>query len=55
LRQYLPNGTDLAVHDQHALDEIARTLNGRPRQTLGWMNLAEKMAELLSIAPSHKP
>ena len=47
LRQYLPKGTDLAVHDQAALDRIAAELNGRPRQTLGWMNPAEKMAQLL--------
>jgi IS30 family transposase len=47
LRQYLPKGSDLARHDQATLDEIAAQLNGRPRQTLGWDNPAERMAVLL--------
>ena len=50
LRQYLPKGSDLAVHDQATLDQIAAQLNGRPRQTLGWMNPAQKMAGLLTPA-----
>jgi transposase, IS30 family len=54
LRQYLPKGSDLALHDQAALDEIAAELNGRPRKTLGWENPAERMAMLLGEpAPVH--
>jgi IS30 family transposase len=47
LRQYLPKSTDLAAHSQLELDQIAAELNGRPRETLGWMKPAEKMNELL--------
>jgi IS30 family transposase len=47
LRQNFPKGTDLAIHGQHELDRVAAELNGRPRETLGWLTPAEKMTELL--------
>lgn len=47
LRQYFPKGTDLAIHSQRHLDQVAHRLNDRPRQTLGWMKPSEKLEELL--------
>jgi IS30 family transposase len=47
LRQYLPKKTDLSVHSQAMLDKIARRLNGRPRQTLGWKTPAQMMEQVL--------
>jgi IS30 family transposase len=49
LRQYFPKGTDLSVHDQVALDEVARELNDRPRQTLGWMKPSEALAKAVAM------
>ena len=36
LRQYFPKGSDLSAHSQAYLDQIAKRLNTRPRETLGW-------------------
>lgn len=47
LRQYFPKGTDLSGLTRHQLDAVAAELNGRPRQTLGWMKPSEKFAELV--------
>jgi hypothetical protein len=43
LRQYLPKRSDLAPFSQHDLDAVAAELNGRPRQTLGWMTPSEAL------------
>jgi IS30 family transposase len=48
LRQYMPKGTDLSVHSAHDLDAIAKSLNNRPRKTLGYLKPSEKLAELLA-------
>ena len=36
LRQYLKKTDDLSVYSQEQLDAIAKKLNTRPRETLGW-------------------
>jgi IS30 family transposase len=43
LRQYFPRGTDLSVHSQAHLDQIAIRLNQRPRKTLGFQTPASKL------------
>jgi len=49
LRQYLPKASDLSQATQRELDAIARSLNTRPRQTLGWMTPSQAFAEAVAL------
>jgi IS30 family transposase len=45
----MPKSTDLAAHSADDLAAIARSLNGRPRKTLGYMTPSEKLTQLLAL------
>jgi IS30 family transposase len=49
LRQYMPKGTDLSKLTAEDLVRIARSLNTRPRKTLGFMTPREKLNELIAL------
>jgi IS30 family transposase len=49
LRQYLPKGTDLSKYSASDLKAIQRSLNGRPRKTLGYMMPRERLAEIFAL------
>jgi IS30 family transposase len=43
LRQYFPKRSDLTPFSQADLDNVATELNGRPRQTLGWLSPSQAL------------
>ena len=55
LRQYLPKGTDLSTYTQEELDEIADSLNTRPRETLNAKTPLEVYAEVLQKSVPGSP
>ena len=46
--QYMLKGTDLSAHSAEDLSRYARSLNNRPRKTLGYMTPSERLTELLA-------
>jgi IS30 family transposase len=48
VRQYLPKKTDLSIYNQRQLDAIARSLNTRPRKTLGFVTPSEAFANAVA-------
>lgn len=54
IRQYLPKGIDLNQADQHYLNQVAMSLNTRPRKALDWLTPLEKFAQLDMLYYSFK-
>ena len=49
LRQYMPKSTDLSQLSPADLQAIQDSLNGRPRETLGWRKPSEMLTALVAL------
>ena len=47
IRQYLPKDIDLNQADQQYLNQVAMSLNTRPRKALDWLTPLEKFTQLV--------
>jgi len=54
LRQYFPKTVSLRQFTPDDLAEVARKLNSRPRETLGWATPAQRLEELLCGHPINR-
>lgn len=54
IRQYLPKGIDLSQADQHYLNQVAMSLNTRPRKALDWHTPLEMFAQLADYHQTFK-
>lgn len=48
LRQYFPDGTDLSIVTQQRLNAVAKSMNARPRKTLGYATPAATLYETVA-------
>ncbi|MGC5703039.1 IS30 family transposase [Pseudomonas sp. NFXW11] len=48
LRQYFPKGIDISIYSQEQLNDVARMLNQRPRETLNYETPAQRFSQCVA-------